>query len=78
MMPFSRQMEVLVEQGYGQAAAQAKVAHDAILLAMDVCGFKRHSTVKGGIVMSHDCLYCSADCCDVAGRLRDEQHRKAS
>lgn len=53
MMPFSRQMEVLVEQGYGQAAAQAKVAHDAILLAMDVCGFKRHSTVKGGIVMSH-------------------------
>ena len=53
MRPFSEQIEALVEQGYGQAAAQAKVAHDAVLLAMDVCGFKKSSTVKGGVVMSH-------------------------
>jgi predicted nucleotidyltransferase component of viral defense system len=53
MRPFAEQIEILVSQGYGQAAAQAKVAHDAVLLAMDVCGFKKHSTIKGGIVMSH-------------------------
>ena len=53
MRPFAEQIETLVAQGYGQAAAQAKVAHDAVLLAMDVCGFKKHSTVKGGVVMSH-------------------------
>ncbi len=50
MRPFAEQIETLVARGYGQAAAQAKVAHDAVLLAMDVCGFKKHSTVKGGIV----------------------------
>ncbi len=53
MKPFSEQIESLVAQGYNQAAAQAKVAHDAVLLAMDVCGFKKSSTVKGGVVMSH-------------------------
>ena len=53
MRPFAEQIESLVEQGYGQAAAQAKVAHDAVLRAMDVCGFKQSSTVKGGVVMSH-------------------------
>ena len=53
MKPFAEQIEALMELGYGQAAAQAKVAHDAVLLAMDVCGFKKHSTIKGGIVMSH-------------------------
>ncbi len=53
MKPFAEQIELLVAQGYNQAAAQAKVAHDAVLLAMDVCGFKRSSTVKGGVVMSH-------------------------
>lgn len=53
MRSFAEQIETLVARGYGQAAAQAKVAQDAVLLAMDVCGFKKHSTVKGGIVMSH-------------------------
>ena len=53
MRPFAEQIESLVELGYGQAAAQAKVAHDAVLRAMDVCGFKHASTIKGGIVMSH-------------------------
>ena len=50
---FRHQIEVLVSQGYRLAAAQAKVAHDAILLAMNKCGFKSHSTIKGGVVMSH-------------------------
>ena len=53
MKPFAEQIEALVKLGYGQAAAQAKVAHDAVLRAMDVCGFKRSSTIKGGVVMSH-------------------------
>ena len=53
MRPFSEQIESLVAQGYGQAVAQAKVAHDAVLRAMDVCGFKQSSTIKGGVVMSH-------------------------
>ena len=53
MKPFAEQIETLVAQGYGQAAAQAKVAHDAVLLAMDTCGFKKNSTIKGGVVMSH-------------------------
>lgn len=53
MKPFAEQIESLVKRGYGQAAAQAKVAHDAVLLAMDVSGFKKSSTVKGGVVMSH-------------------------
>lgn len=50
---FRHQIQVLVSQGYRLAAAQAKVAHDAILLAMNKCGFKSHSTIKGGVVMSH-------------------------
>ena len=50
MRTFAEQVESLVEQGYGQAAAQAKVAHDTVLRAMAVCGFKKHSTVKGGVV----------------------------
>ncbi len=53
MKPFSEQIESLVALGYNQAAAQAKVAHDVVLLAMDVCGFKKSSTIKGGVVMSH-------------------------
>ncbi len=53
MKPFAEQIESLVAQGYGQTAAQAKVAHDAVLRAMDVCGFKQSSTIKGGVVMSH-------------------------
>ena len=35
MKPFAEQIETLMELGYGQAAAQAKVAHDAVLLAIE-------------------------------------------
>lgn len=53
MKPFNEQIDALVKLGYGQPAARAKVAHDAILLAMARSGFKKLSTVKGGVVMSH-------------------------
>lgn len=32
MKPFNEQIDALVKLGYGQPAARAKVAHDAILL----------------------------------------------
>lgn len=53
MRPFAKQIESLVGLGYGQAAAQAKVAHDTVLRAMAASGFKQSSTIKGGVVMSH-------------------------
>ena len=53
MESFKNQIEGLISQGYRLAAAQAKVAHDTILLAMNKSGFKPHGTIKGGVVMSH-------------------------
>ncbi len=44
-------MSELAKVGYRVAEAQAKVAHDAILLAMYKSGFKKNCTVKGGVVM---------------------------
>jgi len=48
-------MELVAEYlaaGYTRDAANAKAAHDIVLLAMQRCGFKANSTVKGGVVMS--------------------------
>ncbi len=52
MKPLNDQIEELVSAGYSSDTAQAKVAHDIVLLAMHRCGFKASSTVKGGVVMS--------------------------
>lgn len=52
MKPLNVQIEELVSAGYSSDTAQAKVAHDIVLLAMHRCGFKANSTVKGGVVMS--------------------------
>ena len=52
MRPLSAQIAELVDAGYSSDTAQAKVAHDIVLLAMHRCGFKAKSTVKGGVVMS--------------------------
>jgi len=52
MVPLRNQVNVLVGLGYKRLAAQAKVAHDAVLLAMHKSGFKAKSTIKGGVVMS--------------------------
>ena len=52
MRPIKEQIADCLSQGYRNDAAQAKVAHDIVLLAMYRCGFKANSTVKGGVVMS--------------------------
>ena len=51
MKTFAEQLSALSNAGYRVAEAQAKVAHDAILLAMYKSGFKKNCTVKGGVVM---------------------------
>ncbi len=51
MKSFAEQLSELAKVGYRVAEAQAKVAHDAILLAMYKSGFKKNCTVKGGVVM---------------------------
>lgn len=51
MKSFAEQLLSLSKAGYRIAEAQAKVAHDAILLAMYKSGFKKNCTVKGGVVM---------------------------
>jgi len=52
MVTLQEQVEQLVGLGYKRLAAQAKVAHDVVLLAMHRSGFKSKSAVKGGVVMS--------------------------
>ena len=52
MTTLREQVNLLVGLGYKRLAAQAKVAHDVVLLAMHKSGFKSKSTIKGGVVMS--------------------------
>ena len=52
MKPIKEQIATHIAAGYRSDAANAKVAHDIVLLAMKRCGFKTNSTVKGGVVMS--------------------------
>ena len=42
----------LVAKGYSDDAADAKIAHDVILAAIEASGFHDNLTVKGGVVMS--------------------------
>ena len=53
MKTFAEKIEVLVGNGYREDAARAKVAHDAVLMAIKKAGFDSASTIKGGVVMSH-------------------------
>ena len=53
MKTFAEKINVLVQKGYLEDAARAKVAHDAVLMAMGKAGFESSSTIKGGVVMSH-------------------------
>ena len=53
MKTIKEQIAALRKVGYRLPTAQMKVAHDIILLAMHRCGFKKSSTIKGGVVMSH-------------------------
>lgn len=51
MVSLQEQVDMLVGLGYKRLAAQAKVAHDVVLLSMHKSGFKAKSTIKGGVVM---------------------------
>ena len=52
MKTLKEQIAELRAVGYKALPAQAKVAHDAVLLAMHRSGFKLKSAIKGGVVMS--------------------------
>ena len=52
MKTLKEQIAELRAVGYRALPAQAKVAHDAVLLAMHRSGFKLKSAIKGGVVMS--------------------------
>lgn len=52
MKTLKEQIAELRAAGYRALPAQAKVAHDAVLLAMHRSGFKLKSAIKGGVVMS--------------------------
>ena len=51
-MDFSMFKDRLVESGYSDDAAYARIAHDILLKAVRDSGFHDHLTVKGGVVMS--------------------------
>ena len=52
MLMLNEQVEALRATGYNTLLAQARVAHDAVLLAIKRSGFKANGTIKGGVVMS--------------------------
>lgn len=52
MILFAEKIALLETQGYANAPAMAKLAHDVVLKALEKCGFAEHITIKGGVVMS--------------------------
>jgi predicted nucleotidyltransferase component of viral defense system len=52
MISFAEKIAALEMQGYANAPAMAKLAHDVVLKALEKCGFSDHITIKGGVVMS--------------------------
>lgn len=51
-MNFQKLHEQLVAKGYNDDTADAKIAHDIVLKAVNAAGFRDNLTVKGGVVMS--------------------------
>ena len=51
MISFAEKIVALELEGYANAPAMAKLAHDVVLKAMETCGVARNVTVKGGVVM---------------------------
>lgn len=47
MLSFRRIIASLEAEGYANGPAQAKLAHDVILKALETCGFGKNVTVKG-------------------------------
>ena len=52
MISFAEKIAALEAEGYADAPARAKLAHDIVLKAMETSGFARNVTIKGGVVMS--------------------------
>jgi len=52
MVSFREIIAALEAEGYANGPAQAKLAHDVVLKALEKCGFGKNVTVKGGVVMS--------------------------
>ena len=76
MKSFAEQLSELAKVGYRVAEAQAKVAHDAILLAMYKSGFKKNCTANGRTVGGAVFRLWAWACSDImptmiAGRTRD-------
>ena len=51
-MDFQALHSRLVAKGYNDDTADAKIAHDVVLKAINSAGFRENLTVKGGVVMS--------------------------
>lgn len=51
MISFAERIFALEKQGYANAPAMAKLAHDVVLKALEKSDFAEHITIKGGIVM---------------------------
>jgi len=51
-MDFQKLHDQLVAKGYNDDTADAKIAHDIVLKAINAAGFRENLTVKGGVVMS--------------------------
>ena len=52
MISFRKIISELESIGYANGPAQAKLAHDIVLKALEKCGFGKNVTVKGSVVMS--------------------------
>lgn len=52
MLSLAEKISALEAEGYAQAPARTKLAHDVVLKAMERCGFADNVTIKGGVVMS--------------------------
>lgn len=48
-MDFRKLHNQLVSKGYNDDTANAKIAHDIILKAVNAAGFRDNLTVKGGV-----------------------------
>ena len=51
MINLNDMIEAEIENGYGDANAQAKVCQDVILKAISASSLSRNVTIKGGVVM---------------------------
>ncbi len=53
MTSFAERITALEKEGYANATAMARLAHDVVLKALETCGLRDNITIKGGVVMSN-------------------------